>query len=820
MRLLWLLDSLTVGGAERLAATFARGFDRQRIELQVVSLTQIEGNPLACELEAAGVAVTVIGARSLRDVGAFRRLVRLVRERRFDVIHAHLTYAEIWGRLAGVLTGTPVLSTAHVEGFTNPADPRPRDRLIEIIAAAARCHLGGPVIAVSEALRGRLLARGLPAERVVTLHNGIERDSFAAGDAARDSGRALGIPTGAPLAITVSVMRDGKGHDVLIDAAQMVLARQPDAHFLLVGGGPREAELRALIAARGLGRNVHLAGMRSDVPALLALADLFILPSSQFDSLPTVAMEAMAAGLPVVAFASGGVSEIVADGITGRILSVVDPHALAEAVGTLLAQPETRKTMGAEGQKRIAAEFSAEVWIKRLEAFYADLCGQTLAPIAAAKPGTGAGAALPQRVMLVEFLGRGGLVHYAYQFCQGLADQGVAVELVTDRDYELDALPHRFPVRRLFRMWDPRPDGEASWSTSKLARIGRLARRGQRAVRYYRQWWRLIRLVAKERPDVVQFGEIRFATDLIPLLTLRAQGVQLADVCHNVAPFDISANQDRITKESRWHRAAFRRIYDCFDTIFVHSDVNRTEFARLYGGDPGRIHVIPHGNEAMFERPVDPVRSAALQAELGLAGQAPTVLFFGTLTKYKGVDHLLEAMAKVRAEMPDSRLVVAGFPNPDVDVAALLDRAARPDLAGAVHFHLQYVAIEDVAALFALSDLAVFPYLMIYQSGALQVAYSCGKPVVATRVGGLCEAVVDGETGLLVPPRDPAQLAAAIIALLRDPALARQMGQRGKVLSEQANSWQDIAQRARQAYAAADPARPAPPPSALSEYAL
>jgi glycosyltransferase involved in cell wall biosynthesis len=204
------------------------------------------------------------------------------------------------------------------------------------------------------------------------------------------------------------------------------------------------------------------------------------------------------------------------------------------------------------------------------------------------------------RVAVVEFFGRGGILHYAYQMCRAVAGQGVEVELLTGADYELEDLPHNFAVRRVFHLWNPRPEGEVEWSSSLMGRLRRLALRSRRALIHYREWWRLIRLVRRDRPHVVQFGEIRFATDLLPLLALRATGVRLVDICHNIAPFDVSANAAQITKESRFYRAAYRRIYLCFDAVFVHSEVNRGEFVRLYGGDPEKIHVIPHGNERMF----------------------------------------------------------------------------------------------------------------------------------------------------------------------------------------------------------------------------
>ncbi|MFM5923938.1 MAG: glycosyltransferase [Novosphingobium sp.] len=814
MRLLWLIDSLAVGGAERLVAIFARQAAARGIDLRVVCMGVIDGNPLARELEAVGVPVTVLGARNLRDIRAFRHLLRLIRHNKIDLIHAHLTYSEIWARLAGWFTATPVVSTAHVRQYTNPHNSSPRDRKIERLVGFVRKHFGGPVIAVSDALRDRLLARGLPPQRAVTVHNGIETEHFELRSGIdRTALRAeFDMPAAAPVVLTVGVIRAGKGHDVLIAAARAVLATVPDAHFLIAGGGPLEGGLRGQVAELGLEKRIHFAGMRGDVPNLMAIADLFVLPSSQFDALPTVTMEAMAAGLPVIAFASGGVAEIVVEGQTGRILPRVDAGDLAEAITNLLSEPNRVLAMGRAGLERVKAEFSAGVWSDRLIDFYRQRV----------EPQTGPATVLgkpPPRILVVEFFGRGGLVHYAYQMCQALAEQNADVELVTDRDYELAAMPHAFPVRRIFRLWDPRPQGEVQLPTSLGARLRRLTRRIGRGAVHYREWFRLIRLVRRERPDVVQFGEIRFATDLLPLFALRLMGIRLADVCHNVAPFDVSSGSARLTRESRWNRAVFRRIYACFETIFVHSDVNRQEFVRLYGGDPARICVIPHGNEDMFRLAAAPAGGKGLAGQLAMKAGSPTVLFFGTLTKYKGLDHLLEAFSMVRRTIPDARLVVAGFPNPDVDVTALQERAGQPDLSGAVRFHLEYVEMEDVSGLFENSALAVFPYLMIYQSGALQIAYSFAKPVVATRVGGLAEAVIDQETGLLVPPRDKAALAGAITALLGDPDRARAMGERGRQLSEGAFSWRSIAGQVRQAHAApfVGAARPgaSPPAGAL-----
>jgi glycosyltransferase involved in cell wall biosynthesis len=244
----------------------------------------------------------------------------------------------------------------------------------------------------------------------------------------------------------------------------------------------------------------------------------------------------------------------------------------------------------------------------------------------------------------------------------------------------------------------------------------------------------------------------------------------------------------------------FRRIYKLFSVIFVHSEVNREEFLRLYGEEIN-VSAIPHGNEGLFTS-VDAksVGAREIRERLNIPANAPVALFFGNLSKYKGLEVLIDAFAVVSNRLPGARLVIAGYPNPDVSVERLREQVKEKGLDSSVIFHFEYVPVQEVAAFFEISSIVVLPYLMIFQSGALQVAYSFGKPVVATAVGGLKEAVEDGKTGLLVPPRDAASLADAILRLLTDEALANRMGKRAKELSETVYNWESIAESVKNSY--------------------
>lgn len=398
----------------------------------------------------------------------------------------------------------------------------------------------------------------------------------------------------------------------------------------------------------------------------------------------------------------------------------------------------------------------------------------------------------------MEFAGRGGLIHYAFQLCRALAAQGADVTLVTDRHYELDALPHPFPLVKLLRQWDPKPQGVRT--TSLRGRIRGKLRRGARAVVYYREWLRLARWLARARFDVVLLGDIRFATDLAPVHLLRARGQRLADICHNVRPFALGGAASGGFRRSRLDHFLYRRLYRRFDRVLVHFERNRIAFLETFGLPPERVVCVPHGNELLFEELRDPSLDAgALRASLSLEADAPVVLFFGTLARYKGVDHLLEAFAEVHRATPRARLVIAGFPHTDFGLEAHRALARRLGVEGAVRIEPRYLASGEIATWMALASVAVFPYREVYQSGALAVAMTFGVPVVATRVGAIPDVVDDGGSGLLVPPGDLPALAAAIARVLGDGQLARRLGARAAADARDRFGWDRVATAVLQA---------------------
>jgi len=358
-----MLDSFGPGGAESLAIPFARNHDRAKYELIVARHGMQGENVIGDDLDRAGVRTFGVGARNLRDVAAFRRLLRFIREERIDLIHAHLTYSSVWAALASRLTGVPAVASLHVAPSAAIREAT-RDRVMQFVTN----RWAKRVVLVSEALRDSYLEKsGIARDRLAVVHNGIDTARFAR-DRATTRARLeqeLGIPPNVPIAATVSVLRAGKGIEVLLAAIDKV----PDALFVIFGDGPMRGEWTALAEQLGVSNRIRWAGFRKDVDELLAGCDLLVHPTLA-DAFPTVLLESMAAGVPVVASNVGGIPEIIDDGVTGVLVPPANPEALAAAVAALLGDRERSARM-ADAARAVAKErFSIEAWMRRLDAVY------------------------------------------------------------------------------------------------------------------------------------------------------------------------------------------------------------------------------------------------------------------------------------------------------------------------------------------------------------------------------------------------------------------------------------------------------------------
>ncbi|HET9075973.1 MAG TPA: glycosyltransferase family 4 protein [Acidimicrobiales bacterium] len=367
LRVLVIIDSLALGGAERLLTGFvdagpAAGLD---VSVAVVSPSHDSRRQMLPALVERGVTPEFLGVPRLLSRRAVPQTVDAVRRSGCDVVHAHLEYAATLAAAAGRITRRPVVSTFH---HVPRAGSGWRDDAREWLAVAAASR-SAHTIFVSQYSRDSFAARykRMPGRNWTVVRNGIDIRSFSPAD--HPVPGDLGIPTGTPVVLLPAAMRGLKGHEVAIDAWPDVIAEHPRARLVFAGSGTEEARLHRLAAARGVSGSVVFAGFRTDVAELMRASRLVLLPSLT-EALPTVLMEAAACGRPVVASDLEGIPEVVADGDTGILVDPTDAAAVAAAVNALLSDPGRCRDMGARARARAERDFSLERWTADLRSLY------------------------------------------------------------------------------------------------------------------------------------------------------------------------------------------------------------------------------------------------------------------------------------------------------------------------------------------------------------------------------------------------------------------------------------------------------------------
>jgi glycosyltransferase involved in cell wall biosynthesis len=334
LRILFVVDSLDVGGAERHVVDLAIALATRG---HAVTIACSRTGPLEHGARAAGVEVReLVGELVKRRVSAryISRLARLLRDGRFDIVHAHIYASAVAAAAANLGRATPLIVTEH-------SDATWRSPLARFVHRRALLR-SSRVVAVSESIRDRLVDEGVPARRIVVIPNAVT-----------DHGAPRADPwlrDGVPLIGTVARLNPEKGIHYFIEAAARVSARHPEARFIVIGDGPERERLSAL-AAR-LGVPVWFLGTRGDVPQFVGILDVLVLPSLS-EGTPLVTLEAMSAGVPVVATAVGGVPAQITHGREGFLVPAANAPAIADAVLRLVEDRDLRQAMGERARARI-----------------------------------------------------------------------------------------------------------------------------------------------------------------------------------------------------------------------------------------------------------------------------------------------------------------------------------------------------------------------------------------------------------------------------------------------------------------------------------
>ncbi len=362
-----LIASLGRGGAERVVVDLALHLDRDKYQVVVVYL-QGDGE-LRPELRDAGIEVIRLPDRAKVDPRTCWAVYQLLKQRGIDILHAHIPRPAFWGLMAARAARVPIrIFTEHnVQLYSSP--------LTCFYPAIVR--LATDIICVSDRARDSIQRRYPKIDdKLVTIRNGIRVDRVTSHQDTRAIREELSLREDAPVICHIANMYARKAQDQLLQAFSLTKRSVPNSKLLMVGGGPLEIELRSLAKALRIDNDVIFAGVRSDVPELLAAADVFAL-SSHHEGLPITILEAMAAGLPVVTTDVGGCAEAVQDGITGLVVPPNSPKLLAKAVMRILGDPSMGGRMGAAGRDRVVKHFSVDRFVEQHEQFYENALART-----------------------------------------------------------------------------------------------------------------------------------------------------------------------------------------------------------------------------------------------------------------------------------------------------------------------------------------------------------------------------------------------------------------------------------------------------------
>ena len=362
--ILHLIDTTGPGGAETVFINLLS--ELERTDFRNVVVLRGEGW-VADRVRSIGIEPFFIDSKGSFNLSYLRSLRKLLQEERIDLIHAHLLGSSVYGALLALLSGRPMIATFH--GAVDVAD---KERFLR--AKFFLIGLGASkIVCVSEQLQKELSTRiNLPARKLKLIYNGVDPNRFHR-QTNLDLKTELGLPHDSTLVVSIGNIRPAKGYEYLVEAAVRLLELDDNVHFVVVGH-QRKALFEKLMKQIGQchgSPKIHWLGFREDVADILQQADIFLLTSvSEGFSISTV--EAMMAGVPVIATRSGGPEEIISSEDTGYLIPARDPAAIVEAIFALKV-PEKRQRLAEQARKVASEKFGLPAMLSGYRGLYKQL---------------------------------------------------------------------------------------------------------------------------------------------------------------------------------------------------------------------------------------------------------------------------------------------------------------------------------------------------------------------------------------------------------------------------------------------------------------
>ncbi|MGQ9570401.1 MAG: glycosyltransferase [Thermodesulfovibrionales bacterium] len=369
IKICYVIGQLSMDGTERQLYELVRGIDKKRYYPIVISLSQ--GGYWADEIRKLNIQVIEILRRKNKEFARLAKLIKLFKTIKPDIVHTFLFSANSYGRIAAILCRAPVI-IASERSLPEIGEGKSKfqiyiDKLLALFSHGIICN-------TQKASEILVKKYSFNAKKVFTVYNGIDVSAFMTKG---NNNKSKQNKISSKVVGTVGRLDPVKNHKLFLDVAKIILdsSKNNEVKFLIIGDGPLKRDLEEYAQKLGIADNVIFTGERTDIPALLKSMDVFVL-TSYYEGMSNSIMEAMSAGLPVVATDVGGNSELVINGKTGFLCPLGDTYKLAERIIYLITNENEAKQIGENGEKRMTDDFGVERMVKQTELIYSKILGQ------------------------------------------------------------------------------------------------------------------------------------------------------------------------------------------------------------------------------------------------------------------------------------------------------------------------------------------------------------------------------------------------------------------------------------------------------------
>jgi|WetSurMetagenome_2_1015567.scaffolds.fasta_scaffold00012_133 glycosyltransferase involved in cell wall biosynthesis len=720
IRLMLITHDLAIGGLQQVVVNICKTLDREKFDVSVLCLRKL--GEFAPKIEKLGIEVILLPQKpGAVDYFAFLKVAKILRERKIDVIHTHNTQPLLDGTLGALLAGVKtIVHTDHSRHFP--------DKWRYMLAEKIMSHFAYKLVGVSYSTSQDLIKyEKISPKKVTTVLNGIDISCFDISIDTEAKKRELGIPgTGPVIGISARLTR-AKGINFLLKAIPGIARYYPNVTVVIVGKGEAEDELRQEAQDLGIGNNVLFIGPRLDIPEIMKVFDLCVLPSLR-EGLPTVLLEAMAAGCPIVATKVGGNATAVIHGENGSLVEAGNSDALMKEIIRLLGNRQVMNKYSQKGLDIVRARFTAEAMTSQYQKLYL-----REAPEKQAEP-----SGKIRLMQITHDLAIGGLQQVVVNICKTI-----------DRE--------RFDISVLCL----RSLGEFVPEIEKLGIKVMLLPQKRSGVDYF-SFLKVARILRERKIDVIHTHNTH------PLIdgTLAALLSGVGTIIHT--------DHARNFPDKKRYMLAERVMSQFIYKMVGVSQATSGDLMKYEKISPHKIITVLNGIDgSKFDITVD---RQAKKKEIGITVDGPVIGLGVRLTIQKGITYLLRAMPEIIRHYPDITLVIAGEGDFEKELREI---ASEIGVEGNTLFIGPRL---DMPEILKILDIYVLPSLWEGLPMVLLEAMASGCPIVATDVGGNSGAVVNGESGALVEPGSSDALARKIIRLLGDEALRNSYAQKGREL--------------------------------------